>query len=68
MLDAQAQLWPTLGRADEAIAAAQERLARFPSFSGEIALARAFVATERLEEATEIAERLYAREGRKTRP
>jgi len=62
VLDAQAQLWPTLGRADEAIAAAQERLERFPSFSGEIALARAFVATDRLDEAMAIAERLYARE------
>jgi len=62
VLDAQAQLWPTLGRADEAIAAAQERVERFPSFSGEIALARAFIATDRLDEAMAIAERLYARE------
>ena len=61
VLDAQAQLWPLLGRADEAIAAAQERTERFPSASGEVALARAYIATERLDEAMAIAERLYAR-------
>src|SRR5438552_577437 len=35
VLDAQAQLWPLLGRHDEAIAAAQDRLESFPSASGE---------------------------------
>jgi ATP-dependent DNA helicase RecQ len=62
VLDAQAQLWPLLGRADEAIAAARERLERFPSASGEVALARTLIATEQLEEASAIAERLYGRE------
>jgi len=62
VLDAQAQLWPLLGRNEEAIAAAQERLERFPSASGEVALARAYIATEQLEEANTIAERLRERE------
>ena len=62
VLDAQAQLWPLLGRAEEAIAAARERLERFPSASGEVALARAYIATEQLEEANAIAERLRERE------
>ena len=62
VLDAQAQLWPLLGRAEEAVAAARERLERFPSASGEVALARAYIATEQLEEANAIAERLRERE------
>lgn len=62
VLDAQAQLWPLLGRAEEAIAAARERVERFPSVSGEVALARAYIATEQLEEASAIAERLRERE------
>jgi ATP-dependent DNA helicase RecQ len=62
VLDAQAQLWPLLGRAEEAIAAARDRLERFPSASGEVALARAYIATEQLEEANAIAERLREHE------
>ena len=62
VLDAQAQLWPTLGRNEEAIAAARDRVERFPSASGEVALARAYIATEQLEEANAIAERLRERE------
>ncbi len=64
VLDAQAQLWPLLGREEEAIAAARERAERFPSQSGDLALIRAYLATERLEEATELAERLLARDER----
>src|SRR3954451_10681766 len=66
VLDAQAQLWPLLGRHDEAIAAAQDRLERFPSASGEVALARVYIATDRLEEPTEVAERLQGRDPRNT--
>lgn len=62
VLDAQAQLWPLLGRAEEAIAAARERVERFPSVSGEVALARAYIATEQLDEAAAITERLHERE------
>ncbi len=62
VLDAQAQLWPLLGRNEEAIAAARDRVERFPSASGEVALARAYIATEQLEEANAIAERLRERE------
>ena len=66
VLDAQAQLWPLLGREEEAIGAARERAERFPSQSGDLALIRAYLATERLEEATELAERLLARDERNT--
>src|SRR5689334_8795942 len=45
VLDAQAQLWPLIGREDEAIAAARERAERFPSQSGDLALVRAYLAT-----------------------
>ncbi|MGN6674159.1 MAG: tetratricopeptide repeat protein, partial [Thermomicrobiales bacterium] len=62
VLDAQAQLWPLLGRDDEAVAAARERAARFPSQSGDLALARAYLATGQLAEAAELAERLLARD------
>ncbi len=68
VLDAQSQLWPLLGRPDEAVAAARERLGRFPSASGEVALARVYLATEQLEEAHEIAERLHGRDPRNPTP
>lgn len=66
--DAQSALWPLLGRYDDAVAAAQERVERFPSQSGDLALARAYVATDRLEEATAIAERLRSRDPHATAP
>jgi ATP-dependent DNA helicase RecQ len=64
VLDAQAQLWPLLGRDEEAIAAARERAERFPSQSGELALTRAYLVTGQLAEAAELAERMLARDSR----
>ncbi|HEX5502013.1 MAG TPA: RecQ family ATP-dependent DNA helicase, partial [Thermomicrobiales bacterium] len=62
VLDAQAQLWPLLGREEEALRAAQERVERFPSPTGDLALARTFLAAGRLEDAAALAERLRDRE------
>ncbi|HET8627840.1 MAG TPA: RecQ family ATP-dependent DNA helicase [Thermomicrobiales bacterium] len=62
VLDAQAQLWPLLGREEEALRAAQERVERFPSPTGDLALARTFLATGRLEDAAALAERIRDRE------
>lgn len=62
VLDAQADLWPRLGRYDEALRAARERVERFPSPTGELMLARAYLATERLEDAAALAETIRARD------
>jgi ATP-dependent DNA helicase RecQ len=66
VLDAQAQLWPLIGREEEAIGAARERAERFPSQSGDLALVRAYLATQELEEAATLAERLLTRDQRNT--
>lgn len=58
VLDARASLFARLGRYDEALAAARERLDRFPSTTGELVLARTCLASGALAEAAEIASRL----------
>lgn len=58
VLDARADLYARLGRPDEAVAAARERIARFPSVTGGLVLARAYLAVGELDQAAEVAERL----------
>lgn len=58
VLDARVSLYGRLGRHDEALAAARERVERFPSATGQLVLARAYLAAGELEEATALAGQL----------